>query len=109
MQVPLGSLQPQSTCTSMTTATPLSSAAYGPLRYKRPASGSSLHPARNNIRLRCSFPNDGLCSTLSSKTHAFVPQGWKSVEHPGWVKVDHPKGYWMPIQQHGTDVCHFDN
>eukprot|EP00198_Chlamydomonas_reinhardtii_P007339 XP_001696675.1 predicted protein [Chlamydomonas reinhardtii] len=34
--------------------------------------------------------------------------GWKSQEHPGWVKVDHEKGYWMPIEQHGKPVCHFD-
>ncbi|GIL92404.1 hypothetical protein Vretimale_6472 [Volvox reticuliferus] len=36
-----------------------------------------------------------------------VFKGWKSLEHPGWVKVDHPKGYWLPIQQYGNDVCHF--
>ncbi|PNH11653.1 hypothetical protein TSOC_001532 [Tetrabaena socialis] len=35
-------------------------------------------------------------------------QGWKSVEHPGWVKIDHEKQYWLPIQQYGKDVCHFD-
>lgn len=35
-------------------------------------------------------------------------QGWKSVEHPGWVKVDHPKDYWLPVKQHGKDVVHFD-
>ncbi|KXZ49626.1 hypothetical protein GPECTOR_20g483 [Gonium pectorale] len=36
-----------------------------------------------------------------------VFKGWKSVEHPGWVKVDHPQNYWLPIQQYGNDVCHF--
>ncbi|KAG2488511.1 hypothetical protein HYH03_013014 [Edaphochlamys debaryana] len=35
-------------------------------------------------------------------------KGWKSVEHPGWVKVDHPKDYWLPIEQHGKPVCHFN-
>eukprot|EP00197_Chlamydomonas_leiostraca_P008838 CAMPEP_0202866010 /NCGR_PEP_ID=MMETSP1391-20130828/7004_1 /ASSEMBLY_ACC=CAM_ASM_000867 /TAXON_ID=1034604 /ORGANISM="Chlamydomonas leiostraca, Strain SAG 11-49" /LENGTH=119 /DNA_ID=CAMNT_0049545915 /DNA_START=27 /DNA_END=386 /DNA_ORIENTATION=+ len=34
-------------------------------------------------------------------------QGWKSVAHPGWVKVDHPQGYWLPIEQHGKPVVHF--
>jgi hypothetical protein len=26
-------------------------------------------------------------------------QGWISAEHDGWVKVDHPKGFWLPISQ----------
>lgn len=23
------------------------------------------------------------------------------MQHPGWVKVDHPKAYWLPIEQVG--------
>mmetsp|Transcript_4810 Transcript_4810/g.8366 ORF Transcript_4810/g.8366 Transcript_4810/m.8366 type:complete len:132 (-) Transcript_4810:387-782(-) len=37
-----------------------------------------------------------------------VFQGWKSVANPGWVRVDHVQGYWMPIEQHGKPVVHFD-
>ena len=32
--------------------------------------------------------------------------GWKSKQNPGWIKVDHPNGYWMPIQQYGKTVAH---
>ncbi|GAX77159.1 hypothetical protein CEUSTIGMA_g4604.t1 [Chlamydomonas eustigma] len=34
-------------------------------------------------------------------------QGWISKANPGWVKIDHPNGYWMPISQNGHDVIHF--
>lgn len=27
-------------------------------------------------------------------------------EYPGWVKIDHPQGYWMPVEQHGKAVMH---
>ena len=32
--------------------------------------------------------------------------GWKSIRYPGWIKVDNPNGYWMPIEQHGKTVAH---
>lgn len=35
-------------------------------------------------------------------------QGWVSKVHSGWVKVDHPSGYWLPISQNGHDVVHFN-
>lgn len=31
-------------------------------------------------------------------------QGWHAEEHPGWVKIDHPEGYWMPVKYNGTSV-----
>lgn len=27
-------------------------------------------------------------------------------ENPGWVKIDHPNGYWLPVMQHGKNVMH---
>ncbi|CAN0084357.1 unnamed protein product [Scytosiphon promiscuus] len=33
-------------------------------------------------------------------------KGWYVEEHPGWVKIDHPSGYWMPVEQHGKAVMH---
>mmetsp|Transcript_30101 Transcript_30101/g.89289 ORF Transcript_30101/g.89289 Transcript_30101/m.89289 type:complete len:100 (-) Transcript_30101:213-512(-) len=33
-------------------------------------------------------------------------QGWVSKEHPGWVRVDHPSGFWLPIEQSGHTVVH---
>ena len=35
-----------------------------------------------------------------------VLQGWYVAEHPGWVKIDHPKGYWLKEAQDGHDVLH---
>ena len=35
--------------------------------------------------------------------------GWKSVKNPGWIKVDNPKGYWLPIEQHGKTVSHLQS
>jgi hypothetical protein len=35
-----------------------------------------------------------------------VITGVEPAENPGWIKVDGDKGYWMPIQQHGKNVCH---
>jgi hypothetical protein len=37
-----------------------------------------------------------------------LPQGWRSAQSPGFVKIDHPAGYWLPIEQHGKPVVHFD-
>ncbi|CAN0052243.1 unnamed protein product [Ascophyllum nodosum] len=33
-------------------------------------------------------------------------KGWYADEHPGWVKIDHPRGYWLPVMQHGKAVLH---
>ncbi|CAM9316727.1 unnamed protein product [Choristocarpus tenellus] len=32
--------------------------------------------------------------------------GWYVKEFPGWVRLDHPQGYWMPVMQHGKPVMH---
>jgi hypothetical protein len=32
--------------------------------------------------------------------------GWYVAEHPGWVKLDRPEGYWMPLSQHGKPILH---
>ncbi|KAF5832836.1 hypothetical protein DUNSADRAFT_11175 [Dunaliella salina] len=35
-------------------------------------------------------------------------QGWKSAENPGWVRVDHPKGFWLPEEQRGKKIIFYD-
>ncbi|CAN0365447.1 unnamed protein product [Pylaiella littoralis] len=35
-----------------------------------------------------------------------ILQGWYVEENPGWVKIDHPNGYWLPVMQHGKNVMH---
>ena len=53
------------------------------------------------------FSTRHLDTYLPSCACLFSLQGWVSKAHAGWVRIDHPQGYWMPIAQHGHDVIHF--
>ena len=43
---------------------------------------------------------------LAAVSDAHDSPGRYVEEHPGWVKIDHPNGYWMPVMQHGKAVMH---
>lgn len=50
-------------------------------------------------------PNmDDSINTKDWPRNGAILKGFEPQEHPGWVHLDN--GYWMPIKQHGTVVCH---
>ncbi len=65
--------------------------AMGPSSRSAPqACGTSRSHTAPSVKPLLILPSNAVAASIS---HAIVlAQGWKSVEHPGWVRIDHPKG-----------------
>ena len=51
-------------------------------------------------------PNGKTSSASDWPRNGTEIKGWKSKVNPGWVRVDHPEKYWLPMSQHGKPVVH---